>query len=163
MIGSLKYLISSRPDLVFAICMCEPFVDADHAGCQATRRSTSGNMQLLGDRIQGFMVEERRRFMFVTFWAAVVQENPRLYGCKDVKLDAIVMMDCTAVGFKYDGIRLCIWLVALDLGLYKVSLCQSYEDIEVLLLVYFNTASYHGFVNTAANGIDVWFLVKKKN
>ncbi|GJV18214.1 retrovirus-related pol polyprotein from transposon TNT 1-94 [Tanacetum coccineum] len=27
------------------------FVDADHAGCQDTRRSTSGSMQLLGDRL----------------------------------------------------------------------------------------------------------------
>ncbi|GKD42672.1 hypothetical protein Tco_1267317 [Tanacetum coccineum] len=26
------------------------FVDADHVGCQDTRRSTSGSMQLLGDR-----------------------------------------------------------------------------------------------------------------
>ncbi|GKG25058.1 hypothetical protein Tco_0395686, partial [Tanacetum coccineum] len=26
------------------------FADADHAGCQDTRRSTSGSMQLLGDR-----------------------------------------------------------------------------------------------------------------
>ncbi|GKB28965.1 hypothetical protein Tco_0868366 [Tanacetum coccineum] len=27
------------------------YVDADHAGCQDTRRSTSGSMQLLGDRL----------------------------------------------------------------------------------------------------------------
>ncbi|GJZ94339.1 retrovirus-related pol polyprotein from transposon TNT 1-94 [Tanacetum coccineum] len=27
------------------------FIDADHAGCQDTRRSTSGNMQFLGDRL----------------------------------------------------------------------------------------------------------------
>nr|GFD17434.1 hypothetical protein [Tanacetum cinerariifolium] len=27
------------------------FVDADHAGCQDTRRSTSGSMQFLGDRL----------------------------------------------------------------------------------------------------------------
>ncbi|GKC07721.1 retrovirus-related pol polyprotein from transposon TNT 1-94 [Tanacetum coccineum] len=27
------------------------YADADHAGCQDTRRSTSGNMQLLGDRL----------------------------------------------------------------------------------------------------------------
>ncbi|GKG55106.1 hypothetical protein Tco_0563093, partial [Tanacetum coccineum] len=26
------------------------FADADHAGCQDTRRSTPGSMQLLGDR-----------------------------------------------------------------------------------------------------------------
>ncbi|GKB87919.1 hypothetical protein Tco_0960191, partial [Tanacetum coccineum] len=68
MIGTLLYLTASRPDLQFAICMCArnctsgtmvsegylkgtTFVDADHAGCQDTRCSTSGSMQLLGDRL----------------------------------------------------------------------------------------------------------------
>ncbi|GKE55652.1 retrotransposon protein, putative, ty1-copia subclass [Tanacetum coccineum] len=91
MIITLLYLISSRPDLQFAICMCAryqarptkkhlnavkrifwylkgtvhrglwypkdssfaltAFADADHAGCQDTRRSTSGSIQLLGDRL----------------------------------------------------------------------------------------------------------------
>nr|GEX00873.1 hypothetical protein [Tanacetum cinerariifolium] len=61
MIGTLLYLTASRPDLQFAICMCAryharptekhdsslaltAFVDADHAGCQDTRRSTSGSL-----------------------------------------------------------------------------------------------------------------------
>ncbi|GJX37350.1 retrovirus-related pol polyprotein from transposon TNT 1-94 [Tanacetum coccineum] len=83
MIGSLMYLTSSRPDLVFAVCMCAQYqakptekhlhavkwifryltrtsdmglwyskdlcialttyADADHAGCQDTRRRTSGS------------------------------------------------------------------------------------------------------------------------
>ncbi|GJT51354.1 retrovirus-related pol polyprotein from transposon TNT 1-94 [Tanacetum coccineum] len=91
MIGSLMYLTSSRPILVFAVCMCTgyqakptkkhlhavkqifrylkgtinmglwysknscialtAFADADHAGCQDTRRSTSRSMQLLCDRL----------------------------------------------------------------------------------------------------------------
>ncbi|GKB11975.1 retrovirus-related pol polyprotein from transposon TNT 1-94 [Tanacetum coccineum] len=90
MIGSLMYLTTSRPDLVFVVCMCAryhakpiekhlhavkrifqylrgtinmglwylkdscialtAFADADYAGCQDTR-STSGSMQLLGDRL----------------------------------------------------------------------------------------------------------------
>ncbi|GJZ48535.1 retrovirus-related pol polyprotein from transposon TNT 1-94 [Tanacetum coccineum] len=49
MIGTLRYLTSSRPDLVFSMCMS--FADADHTGCQDTRKSTSGSMQLLGDRL----------------------------------------------------------------------------------------------------------------
>nr|GFC46550.1 hypothetical protein [Tanacetum cinerariifolium] len=62
MIGTLLYLTASRPDLQFAICMCArypkdslialtAFADADHAGCQDTRRSTSGSLQFLGDRL----------------------------------------------------------------------------------------------------------------
>ncbi|GKB33379.1 retrovirus-related pol polyprotein from transposon TNT 1-94 [Tanacetum coccineum] len=49
MIGSLLYLTSSRPDIVFAdSCIAlTAFADADHAGCQDTKRSTSGSMQLL--------------------------------------------------------------------------------------------------------------------
>ncbi|GJX60031.1 retrovirus-related pol polyprotein from transposon TNT 1-94 [Tanacetum coccineum] len=89
MIGTLLYLIASRPDLQYFICMCAryqarpiekhlnavkrifqylkgtvnrglwylkdssialtSFSDADHAGCQDTRHSTSGSMQFLGD------------------------------------------------------------------------------------------------------------------
>ncbi|GJW91475.1 retrovirus-related pol polyprotein from transposon TNT 1-94 [Tanacetum coccineum] len=61
MVGSLMYLTASRPDLVFAVCMCaryqakptkkhlEAIKHADHAGCQDSRRSTSGSAQSLGD------------------------------------------------------------------------------------------------------------------
>ncbi|GKC20445.1 putative reverse transcriptase domain-containing protein, partial [Tanacetum coccineum] len=64
MIGSLMYLTSSRPDLIYAVCLCarEPltwdtgisltaYADADHAGCQDTRCSTSGSAQLLDDKL----------------------------------------------------------------------------------------------------------------
>nr|GEX76077.1 hypothetical protein [Tanacetum cinerariifolium] len=65
MIGSLMYLTASRPDLVFAVCMCARYqskptkkhleavkrADADHASCQDTRRSTSGSAQFLGDKL----------------------------------------------------------------------------------------------------------------
>ncbi|GJZ09199.1 hypothetical protein Tco_0543482 [Tanacetum coccineum] len=49
MIGSPMYLTASRPDLQFAdsYIALTAFADADHAGCQDTRRSTSGSMQLL--------------------------------------------------------------------------------------------------------------------
>nr|GEW48182.1 hypothetical protein [Tanacetum cinerariifolium] len=68
MIGTLFYLTASRPDLQFAICMCAryqarpiekhdssvaltAFADANHAGCQDTRRSTSGSVQFLEERL----------------------------------------------------------------------------------------------------------------
>ncbi|GJW67974.1 retrovirus-related pol polyprotein from transposon TNT 1-94 [Tanacetum coccineum] len=53
MVGTLMYLTASRPDLTFAdsSIALTAYVDADHAGCQDTRRSTSGSMQLLGDRL----------------------------------------------------------------------------------------------------------------
>nr|GEY40341.1 hypothetical protein [Tanacetum cinerariifolium] len=70
MIGFLMYLTSGRLDLTYAVCLCgrgtidrglwyskdstialTAFADADHASCQDTKRSTSGSMQLLGDRL----------------------------------------------------------------------------------------------------------------
>ncbi|GJS24610.1 retrovirus-related pol polyprotein from transposon TNT 1-94 [Tanacetum coccineum] len=65
MVDTLMYLIASRPDLTFVVYMCArglwylkdfsialtDYADADHAGCRDTRRSTSGCMQLLGDRL----------------------------------------------------------------------------------------------------------------
>ncbi|GJR95295.1 retrovirus-related pol polyprotein from transposon TNT 1-94 [Tanacetum coccineum] len=100
MIGTLMYLTSSRPDLVFAVCMCAryqakptenhlhavkrifrylrgtinmglwyskdscialtAFPDADHAGCQDTRKSMSGSMQLLGDRLVSWSSKKQK-------------------------------------------------------------------------------------------------------
>ncbi|GJV55328.1 retrovirus-related pol polyprotein from transposon TNT 1-94 [Tanacetum coccineum] len=91
MIRSLMYLTSSRPDLIYAVCLCAryqakptenhlnavkrifrylkgtinmglwyskdtdmsltAYADADHAGCQDTRRSISGSAQFLGDKL----------------------------------------------------------------------------------------------------------------
>nr|GEV82295.1 hypothetical protein [Tanacetum cinerariifolium] len=70
MVGSLMYLTASRPDFVFDVCMCArgtinwglwylkdtamaltSYADADHAGFQDTRRSTSGSAQFLGDKL----------------------------------------------------------------------------------------------------------------
>ncbi|GJV64000.1 retrovirus-related pol polyprotein from transposon TNT 1-94 [Tanacetum coccineum] len=56
MIGTLLYLTARTvhrglwypKDSSFALTA---FADADHAGCQDTRRSTSGSIQLLGDRL----------------------------------------------------------------------------------------------------------------
>ncbi|GJU95755.1 hypothetical protein Tco_1320511 [Tanacetum coccineum] len=37
------------------------YVDADHAGCQDTRRSTFGCMQLLGDRLVSWSLKRQKR------------------------------------------------------------------------------------------------------
>ncbi|GJU80930.1 retrovirus-related pol polyprotein from transposon TNT 1-94 [Tanacetum coccineum] len=53
MVGTLMHLTASRPDLTFvdSSIALTAYADADHTGCQDTRRSTSGSMQLLGDRL----------------------------------------------------------------------------------------------------------------
>ncbi|GJU55605.1 retrovirus-related pol polyprotein from transposon TNT 1-94 [Tanacetum coccineum] len=51
MVDTLMYLTSCRPDLKDSAIALTAFADADHVGCQDTRRSTSGSMQLLGDRL----------------------------------------------------------------------------------------------------------------
>ncbi|GKA33747.1 putative ribonuclease H-like domain-containing protein [Tanacetum coccineum] len=51
MIGSLMYLTASRPDLNYVVCLY-----ADHAGCQDTRRSTSGSAQFLGDKLVSWFI-----------------------------------------------------------------------------------------------------------
>ncbi|GJZ17011.1 uncharacterized mitochondrial protein-like protein [Tanacetum coccineum] len=66
MIGTLMYLTSSKPDLGLrylkdsAIALTS-FAEADHAGCQDTRRSTSGSMQLLGDRLVSWLSKRKKR------------------------------------------------------------------------------------------------------
>ncbi|GJS08405.1 retrovirus-related pol polyprotein from transposon TNT 1-94 [Tanacetum coccineum] len=66
--GSLLCLTSSRPDLVFAICMytsvaLTAYADADHAGCQDTRKSTSGSAQFLGDRLVSWSSKKQKALL----------------------------------------------------------------------------------------------------
>ncbi|GKF14567.1 retrovirus-related pol polyprotein from transposon TNT 1-94 [Tanacetum coccineum] len=112
MVGSLMYLISSRPDLVFAVCMCAhylekptekhlyaikrvfrylkgtiniglwyskntgivltTYVDADHAGCQDTRRSTSGSAQFLGHRLVSWSSKKQKSTVISTTGAEYI-------------------------------------------------------------------------------------------
>ncbi|GKC36169.1 hypothetical protein Tco_1048553, partial [Tanacetum coccineum] len=59
MIGSLMYLIASRPDIMFAVCACardspfdlEAFLDSDYSGASLDRKSTTGGCQFLGKRL----------------------------------------------------------------------------------------------------------------
>ncbi|GJX18800.1 retrovirus-related pol polyprotein from transposon TNT 1-94 [Tanacetum coccineum] len=79
MIGSLMYLIASRSDLVFAeSCIAlTTFANVDHAGCQDTRRSTYGSMQLLAD-ILGSWSSKKQNSMAISSTKA---EYIALSGC----------------------------------------------------------------------------------
>ncbi|GKA01134.1 retrovirus-related pol polyprotein from transposon TNT 1-94 [Tanacetum coccineum] len=44
-----------------SILTIRAFADADHAGCQDTRRSTSGSIQLLGDRLVSWSSKRQKR------------------------------------------------------------------------------------------------------
>nr|GFA36667.1 hypothetical protein [Tanacetum cinerariifolium] len=60
-IGSLMYLTSSRPDIVQADSSFEltAFLDADHAGCIDSRKSTSRGIQFLGDKLVNWMSKKQ--------------------------------------------------------------------------------------------------------
>ncbi|GJQ94553.1 retrovirus-related pol polyprotein from transposon TNT 1-94 [Tanacetum coccineum] len=63
-IRSLMYLTSSRPDIVQAYpkgsCFeLTAFSDADHARCVDTRKSTSGGIQFLGDKLVSWMSKKQ--------------------------------------------------------------------------------------------------------
>ncbi|GJT97242.1 copia protein [Tanacetum coccineum] len=73
MIGSLVYLTSSRPDLIYVVCLCSryqakpienmsltAYADAYHAGYQDTRRSTSGSAQFLGDKLVSWSSKKQK-------------------------------------------------------------------------------------------------------
>ncbi|GJX41813.1 retrovirus-related pol polyprotein from transposon TNT 1-94 [Tanacetum coccineum] len=100
MIGSLMYLIASRPDLNYVVCLCAryqakptkkhlqavkrifrylnktinmglwyskgtdmsliAYADADHAGCQDTRRNTLGSARFLGDKFVSWSSKKQK-------------------------------------------------------------------------------------------------------
>ncbi|GJU96341.1 retrovirus-related pol polyprotein from transposon TNT 1-94 [Tanacetum coccineum] len=117
MIGSLMYLTSSKPDLIFAVCMCAryqakptkkylhvvkrifrylkgtidiglwyskdscitltTYANADHAGCQDTRRNTSGSAQFLGDKLVCWSSKKQKS----TAISSTEAEYIALFGC----------------------------------------------------------------------------------
>nr|GFA35519.1 hypothetical protein [Tanacetum cinerariifolium] len=76
MVGILMYLTSSRPYLDSAIALMA-FADADHAGCQDTRRSTFGSMQLLGDKLASWSSKRQK----TTAISSMEAEYISLSGC----------------------------------------------------------------------------------
>ncbi|GJR35845.1 hypothetical protein Tco_1211529 [Tanacetum coccineum] len=76
MVGTLMYLTSNRLDLDSAIALTA-FADVDHAGCQDTRRSTSGSMQLLGDRLVSWSSKRQKSAAI----SSTEAEYIALFGC----------------------------------------------------------------------------------
>ncbi|GJV59311.1 integrase, catalytic region, zinc finger, CCHC-type containing protein [Tanacetum coccineum] len=73
MVGSLMYLTASRLDLVLLYaCVLDTamsltaYADADHAGCQDTRRSTSGSAQFLGDKLVSWSSKKQKSIAIST-------------------------------------------------------------------------------------------------
>ncbi|GJY84283.1 retrovirus-related pol polyprotein from transposon TNT 1-94 [Tanacetum coccineum] len=84
MIGALMYLTSSRPDIVYATCLCaryqaKPtekhlkedssfkltgFSDADYAGCKDTFKSTSSGTQFLGEKLLSWSSKKQEYYGF---------------------------------------------------------------------------------------------------
>ncbi|GJV18974.1 retrotransposon protein, putative, ty1-copia subclass [Tanacetum coccineum] len=140
MIGSLMYLTSSRPDLVFAVCMCAryqakptekhlhavkriflylkrtsdmglwyskdlcitltAYADADHVGCQDTRRGTSENAQLLGDKLVSRSSKKQKSIAI----SSIEAEYIALFGCCAQILWMILQL--TDYGLKFNKIPL---------------------------------------------------------
>ncbi|GJT56146.1 retrovirus-related pol polyprotein from transposon TNT 1-94 [Tanacetum coccineum] len=76
MIGSFMYLTASRPDLDSCIALIA-FTDADHAGFQDTKRSTSRSMHLLGDRLISWSSKKQKS----TVISSTEAEYIALSGC----------------------------------------------------------------------------------
>ncbi|GJZ07759.1 hypothetical protein Tco_0542042 [Tanacetum coccineum] len=82
MIGSLMYLTASRPDLNYDYSKdtdmsLTAYADADHAGCQDTRRSTSGSAQFLCDKLVSWSSKEQKS----TAISSIEDEYIALSGC----------------------------------------------------------------------------------
>ncbi|GKE41722.1 hypothetical protein Tco_1469006, partial [Tanacetum coccineum] len=74
MVGSLMYLTASRPDLAFAglqypkdtAMALTAYADADHTGCQDTRRSMSGSARLLRDKLVSWSSKKQKSIAIST-------------------------------------------------------------------------------------------------
>ncbi|GJT98909.1 retrovirus-related pol polyprotein from transposon TNT 1-94 [Tanacetum coccineum] len=71
-------MVGTRTMVLKGFCYCTTsFVDVDHAGCQDTRHSTSGSMQLLGDRLVSWSSKRQKRAAI----SSTEVEYIALFGC----------------------------------------------------------------------------------
>ncbi|KAI3715475.1 hypothetical protein L6452_22458 [Arctium lappa] len=138
MIGSLMYLTSSRPDIMFSTCLCSryqaapkeshlaavrrifrylkgtadlglwypkdigfqltAYSDADHAGCMLDRKSTSGHVQFLGDKLVSWASKKQ---LCVSTSTAEAEYVAAASCCSQVLWMRTQLRD---YGFKYDKI-----------------------------------------------------------
>nr|GFB64459.1 retrovirus-related Pol polyprotein from transposon TNT 1-94 [Tanacetum cinerariifolium] len=138
MIGSFMYVTSSRPDIIFATCMCAryqanpnkhhvsavkrifcylkgtinlglwypkdfgfdltAYSDADHAGCHLDRKSTSGSVQFLGDKLVYWSFKKQNYVSIST----VESEYVAVSGCCAQVLWMHIQL--TDYGFFYDKV-----------------------------------------------------------
>nr|GEX01461.1 hypothetical protein [Tanacetum cinerariifolium] len=100
MIGLLMYLTASRPDLQFVVYTCialTAFADADHTGCQDTRRSTSRNIQSKEATLQVVYDVLRNSPLFRAF--QVTADVPEIYM---QEFWATAKLHHTSIRFKID-------------------------------------------------------------
>nr|GEV62142.1 integrase, catalytic region, zinc finger, CCHC-type, peptidase aspartic, catalytic [Tanacetum cinerariifolium] len=81
MVGSLMYLTASRPDLVFAVCMCARYqASPTKKHLEALKRvfrSTSGNAQFLGDKLVSWSSKKQKSTTISTTEAEYIA----MHGC----------------------------------------------------------------------------------
>nr|GEW07086.1 hypothetical protein [Tanacetum cinerariifolium] len=100
MIGSLMYLTSNRPDLICSLLMCPDtgmsltaYVDADHAGCQDTRRCTSGSAKFFA-ALDNTLVPSEKRLKAERCNARIVFTKPQKEETYQVTLEALKISPC---------------------------------------------------------------------
>nr|GEX41437.1 hypothetical protein [Tanacetum cinerariifolium] len=114
-IRSLMYLTSSRPEIVQAVCLCARYqsrptkntsnrfkgsLDADHAECIDSRKSTSEGIQFLGDKLFSWMSKKHN---YTTMSLAEVEYVALSASCAQVMWMRTQLQD---YGFNYNKIPL---------------------------------------------------------
>ncbi|GKD62933.1 retrovirus-related pol polyprotein from transposon TNT 1-94 [Tanacetum coccineum] len=102
MIGSLMYLTSSRPDLIYVVCLCARYQakpTEKHLN-RDTRHSTSENAQFLGDKLVSWSSKKQKS----TVISSTKVEYIALYGCCAQIL--LMRSQLTNYGFQFNKIPL---------------------------------------------------------